>query len=749
MSIDRLSEIPGVGAKIAEKLVESLGNEEEALKAITNADVATIAAIPGIGHAKAVRIVRSFYETKEGATLEQVMRTPDTIEIYEHIMDIIRSYAKTDYAQDKLSLYFPLPSGKIEVMENRAARFSEAKSLVEKLAPEKAEEISKHLTKVHNLKRWGDKKRLKGRIVLTDSEDVLKELEKSNVSRYCEVRQLAGERGSLDDESPSFTRQTGEEESEARPEGGIVEFAKGYDVVIFVSSGAPSSSIEQLENVELINKEWTIDQVVPESVIDFYSVNIDVIRAVCDLCEIFRSFPDESAMREFKSKLDTKALQEINSLIRLLTEKGEVVEDAYPELGRLRKAIKNFNAVINDTEAWVNEEIRKRVGESSVTIRGEQIINILKAASDEAIPPEELNRYLPSAVVDTIMDAVTKGEENIVAKLSLKGDEEALVEGVIPRKVGLPIDIDRRKVKDLEDLLKKEYAISEYRELKNLASKLVKYENIVQQATQALLEFDLFFAVGRFGKDYGLMPPKLLKDKVGVGFNGAVNLFLKEEEFKKRMDVRPINYVVGNVPVKIQNATTKGERVVLLSGANSGGKTCCIQTIAHIMIMSQMGLPVPAKDACIGLCDELYFISKSKGVADAGAFETTLRTFAKVIQSPNRKMILVDELESITEPGAAAKVIGGILEKLGENQNTCAVFVSHLAEEISKAVKMAIRIDGIEARGLDQNLNLVVDRNPIINHLAKSMPQLIITRLKELSKGEERETYDHILAKFR
>lgn len=166
------------------------------------------------------------------------------------------------------------------------------------------------------------------------------------------------------------------------------------------------------------------------------------------------------------------------------------------------------------------------------------------------------------------------------------------------------------------------------------------------------------------------------------------------------------------------------------------------------MIMSQMGLPVPADDACIGLCDELYFISKSKGVADAGAFETTLRTFARVIQSPNRKMILVDELESITEPGAAAKVIGGILEKLAENQNTCAVFVSHLAEEISKAVKTAIRIDGIEARGLDQNLNLVVDRNPIINHLAKSMPQLIITRLRELTKGDERETYEHILRKF-
>jgi DNA mismatch repair protein MutS2 len=320
---------------------------------------------------------------------------------------------------------------------------------------------------------------------------------------------------------------------------------------------------------------------------------------------------------------------------------------------------------------------------------------------------------------------------------------------VIPRKVALPIEVDRRRVKELEDLLRREYAINEYRELRGLAGKLVKYMNAVEKALQTFLEFDLFFAVGQFARDYGLTPPRLSKDNLGVCFKSGVNIFLKEEELKKKLEARPINYVVGNVPLGSQLKGTKGERVVLLSGANSGGKTCCIQTAAHIVIMGQMGLPVPAEEAQIGVFDEIHYFSKSKGVADAGAFETTLRGFAKVILSQKRKMILVDELESITEPGAAAKVIGGVLEKLSDNSSTCAVFVSHLAEEISKAIKTAVRIDGIEAKGLDQNLNLVVDRNPMFNHLAKSMPQLIVQRLSALAKGEEKETYDHILAKFR
>jgi hypothetical protein len=748
--LQKLSEIPGVGVKIAERLAEALGGEEQALTAINTADVAAIADIPGIGHAKAVKIVRSFYETKEGVSLEQVLRTQDAVEIYEHIINIIRSYTKTDYASDKLSLYFPLPSAKLDVMQERIMRFSEASRLVERIGNDKVQAIAKHLAGMHGLKRWSDRRQTKGRIVLTDSEEVLKELEKSHVSRYCSIRQLTPGTGFVDeDTSMPEDNSSKRGEDGGRSGGGIIDFAKGYDVVVYISSGAlHPTDLDQVDNVELVKREWTIDQVVPESVIDFYSINMDVIRAICELSEILKTLPDEQVTKQFKSSVDFDSLAQVKLLLGSITEKGETVEGAYPELGRLRKAIKSFNSVVNDVESWVNDEIKKRVGESSVTIRGEQVINILMAARDEAIPPEELNRYLPSEVVQTVTEAITKGEDSIVKRLGLKGDEESLVEGVVPRKVALPIEVDRRRVKELEDLLRREYAINEFRELKNLASRFVKFMAAVQHALQTLLEFDLFFAVGQFASNYRLMPPKLAKDKLGAGFKSGVNMFLKEEEFKKHLEAKPVNYVVGNVPIDLQNKGAKGEKVILLSGANSGGKTCCIQTIAQIVIMAQMGLPVPATEASIGLIDELHFFSKSKGVADAGAFESTLRTFAKVIQSQRKKMILVDELESITEPGAAAKVIGGVLEKLSENSNTCAVFVSHLAEEISKTVKVPIRIDGIEARGLDQNLNLVVDRNPILNHLAKSMPQLIVTRLRELSKGDERETYEHILKKF-
>ncbi len=60
-----------------------------------------------------------------------------------------------------------------------------------------------------------------------------------------------------------------------------------------------------------------------------------------------------------------------------------------------------------------------------------------------------------------------------------------------------------------------------------------------------------------------------------------------------------------------------------------------------------------------------------------------------------------------------------------------------------------VRVDGIEAEGLDENNNLRVCRSPRYNYLAKSTPELILDRLVRSTKGPEREFYARLLAKFK
>jgi dsDNA-specific endonuclease/ATPase MutS2 len=183
--------------------------------------------------------------------------------------------------------------------------------------------------------------------------------------------------------------------------------------------------------------------------------------------------------------------------------------------------------------------------------------------------------------------------------------------------------------------------------------------------------------------------------------------------------------------------------VTLLSGVNSGGKTSTLDLVALVVALGHAGLPVPATSVRLERVSELHYYAKSQGTLDAGAFESTLRDFADLTDGAAGRLVLVDELESITEPGASAKIIAGILEEL-DGQGATAVFVSHLAGEIREAADFDVAVDGIEAVGLVDG-ELRVNRSPVKDHLSRSTPELIVEKLA----GEHGTPfYDRLLEKF-
>ena len=69
-----------------------------------------------------------------------------------------------------------------------------------------------------------------------------------------------------------------------------------------------------------------------------------------------------------------------------------------------------------------------------------------------------------------------------------------------------------------------------------------------------------------------------------------------------------------------------------------------------------------------------------------------------------------------------------------------------MAREILKYSN--VRVDGIEAKGLDENYNLIVDRTPRMDYFAKSTPELILRRMYEKSDGKLKNIYLQMLEKF-
>ncbi|MBN2230811.1 MAG: hypothetical protein JW779_14575 [Candidatus Thorarchaeota archaeon] len=720
LTIESLSEIPGVGEKIQKALIDHFGSEAVALKVIRDSRVDLVAAVPGIGSRQAVNLVKGAFEQQFGVNSNLLLRSVDIRKIFESVLEIMQRYANTTYAKDKLFLYFPLPPEKLDTILERQRYFADAAKMASSLSSDQRETLKSLLTQIRGLYRRAKPRRIEGRVIITNDDKVFDKLVTEGIDKWCPVYVLSdGESGA--------------------------DYAQGYDLVLFISPlGMFDDSMDMLDNVETLGKDWSLEDILPEQTVSFYARNYRVIDASCKLAELFGGLPSNESMNSFKEGLDFEGLSNVGEILKNLDENGDLAQGINADIDRYRKAVKVFPTAIAETEAWLNEEITGRISKSHVTLGGQQIITILQSADMDGTESSSLRNMLPAEIVETFTSTIQEAEDKLAQMLGLTPREADWVTGVISEEIALPAKLVPAQINDLEDKLRRLFADKQFSLIKKIANDLDRLKDVVSNAVQTLLEFDLFLSVGLFSHDYYLQTPNISLEYSGVGVQSANNIFLTESYLKgKHGKVQPIDYCIGKTP--FQPEGTHGENCALLSGANSGGKTTTIQTLAQIVTMAQSGFPVPAKTAYLPVFEELYFFYKSRGMVSAGAFETTLKQFAEIVVSEKSKLALFDEVEAITEPGSAANVIAGLIEILQSDPRTSTVICSHLAKEIQEVTSVPIRIDGIEARGLDENLDLVVDRTPRFGVLARSTPELIVERLSKLTKGPKKAVYEKIL----
>ncbi len=85
-----------------------------------------------------------------------------------------------------------------------------------------------------------------------------------------------------------------------------------------------------------------------------------------------------------------------------------------------------------------------------------------------------------------------------------------------------------------------------------------------------------------------------------------------------------------------------------------------METLAQVYIMATMGLPVSAREAVLAPVEACYFFCRQRALS-AGALEGFLTTFMPLALDPQQKLVLADELESLTEPEAARALIATFL----------------------------------------------------------------------------------------
>ena len=269
----------------------------------------------------------------------------------------------------------------------------------------------------------------------------------------------------------------------------------------------------------------------------------------------------------------------------------------------------------------------------------------------------------------------------------------------------------------------------------------------IDVAVVAVSEIAFDLSLGRFAAEHDLQRPELVDD--GLAVVGARNLTLSG-------DVQPVTYAVGTHgfgEVRSdgersgsvgQTAPPSGDRVAVLTGANSGGKTTLLETLAQVTLLASMGLPVPAERAAIGRFDSVVFHRRHASF-NAGVLEATLKSIVPPLSTGDRTLMLVDEFEAITEPGRAADLLNGLVD-LTVNRGALGVYVTHLADDLSPLPSEA-RVDGIFAEGLTEDLKLRVDYQPRFGAIGKSTPEFIVSRLVANADGPvERRGFEALAA---
>lgn len=364
---------------------------------------------------------------------------------------------------------------------------------------------------------------------------------------------------------------------------------------------------------------------------------------------------------------------------------------------------------LHDAVARVKVELDTRLEEAvaGLSLSGARL---LRAVSSGTLPPE-----LRRAV-----DAVLREGRDL-----LRAATGVSFQPFLPK---YPVEVDEDEVERVVQAAQAHSRTAAFQQQQTAARAVARAQEALAAEVAAWLEFDADFALGCFAHHHDLHAARFGD---GLSFRSSIHLDLAASP-----DAQRIAYRLG------------GEaQIAVLTGANSGGKSTLLEHLCQLALMARMGLPVPGGDVEVPWVDEVHLVTARRGM-DAGAFETFLKGFLPVVRGDARRLVLADEVESVTELEAAGRILAFFADKLAET-DSLGVIVTHMAEPLLANVRTArLRVDGIEATGLDEENRLVVDRCPKMGVRARSTPELIVQRLVRTAGAGDRDLYGALLERL-
>ena len=406
-------------------------------------------------------------------------------------------------------------------------------------------------------------------------------------------------------------------------------------------------------------------------------------------------------------------LKQYEKAYALLKEKDfqikQIGEEMYYHLqqsGSLYSNVKTFVDELRHEVESLNSSISKDLKDQTISLSGDEVIALLENKTSEALQEKLLAKY---------EDDISRIKEFIKTKLS----QLRLTPRLLLTKGSYPLELDEEEISEL---------------FEEAASKGEEDKRVYLKELGGFMSFDFcdqLFDFLYFVEMLLMFKKEFSKKNYQFSSHGDELLVNNLEHFFIT-NPTPVSYSLGSD--QCRGVTLNSERVSLITGANSGGKTTLVESIMQATLLTSMGFPIKGDfSSSIPRFNKITYLKKFTGTQGAGAFEQTLKQLLDLLEDKEKnQLIVIDELEAVTEPGAAANILLSFLKELAK-QNKYAIAISHLGEELENLISnekiTSIRIDGISAEGLDEKGKLITNHQPHFYSRGKSTPELIMKRV--------------------
>lgn len=321
---------------------------------------------------------------------------------------------------------------------------------------------------------------------------------------------------------------------------------------------------------------------------------------------------------------------------RLVDDKGEMPDNASPELMEIRQSIhrkqggieRRIRQIMIDAKAsgWVDQK-------AELTIRDGRMVIPVKAGD----------------------------------KRALKGfihDESA---------TGQTVYIEPSEIVETSNEIKE----LEYAERREIHRILTQFTNQVRPSLPDLLKawkllgtLDFIRAKAQLTQSFGGVKP-VIHDQPCFQWIQARHPVLEQKLRSQGKTIVPLDLKLDDT-----------HRILVISGPNAGGKSVCLKTTGLVQYMLQCGLPVPMHaDSECGLFHHLFIdIGDEQSILDdLSTYSSHLLNMKRLLETANdRTLFLIDEFGTGTEPQLGGAIAEAILLELNK-RNSFGIVTTHYA----------------------------------------------------------------------